>query len=65
MKLLIISVSMIIAGCMTPRDWTPSAHQEMMMMCRNMCKEAGVKSYEPFSGECSCNKKYIQRLRGK
>ena len=40
-----------------PRSWESKEHEEMMMICKTMCGEAPVLSYEPYSGKCSCGRK--------
>lgn len=54
MKSIIFFTNLIIlAGCMTPKNWGPEQHQDTMMQCRVACK-GHMKTYEPYSGECNC-----------
>lgn len=39
-----------------PILWEPKEHREQMLMCRAMCKDGGVLSYDPVTGECQCRR---------
>lgn len=43
-----------------PVKWSVAEHQANMRMCNGICKN-GMLSYEPFTGECSCQESKSKR----
>lgn len=52
---LILFISFILGGCVSPRNWSHERHVEVMNVCHMMCDEAGVRRYNPLLGTCECH----------
>lgn len=59
--MLLLAISLIVGGCITPDQWSPKDHQKQMMYCRSMCGKGLVEAYQPYTGECSCHLKRSRR----
>ena len=54
--LVVLILGAVVPGCVTPEHWTADSHKEMMGMCRMMCGDKQVRSYDTWTAKCLCKK---------